>query len=74
MGMRFNKDEIAAIRRALGLNLRQFAEEAGVTEATASRWESGDRKPSWDAMDKLEVLYAKTARNGRSRKAAAAAT
>lgn len=57
--MRFTKEEIAALRQALGMTLSQFAELVGVTAATASRWEAGLRFPSREADEKLEEIYSK---------------
>lgn len=70
--MFLNNEEIAAIRRAAKMNLRQFGELLDVTTATASRWESGKRYPSRQAMIKLNELAGKYLKNGRKRELAKA--
>lgn len=83
MFMLFSKDDIAMIRESCGVNLREFGELLGVSEATVSRWETGHRQPSVNAMKKLNELAVKKKLipsvelsirhiNGHSRKPAAA--
>lgn len=55
------------IREASELSLRLIAQNVGISEATLSRWETGDRRPSRDAavrwvrlLDQLERANAKT--------------
>lgn len=48
-----SKEDITAIRQALGMNLREFGHLLGVSEATASRWESGDRQPQIETLIRL---------------------
>lgn len=44
---------IAAARKARGWSQAELARQMGVTEATVSRWESGDRSPNWFTARKL---------------------
>jgi transcriptional regulator with XRE-family HTH domain len=44
---------IISIRKAVGWSQAQLAEKMGMTEATISRWESGDRSPSWITARRL---------------------
>lgn len=48
--------EIAEIRKSKGMNLRQFGQLLGVSEATASRWEAGIRHPRFATLVKLNQL------------------
>lgn len=41
-----NKEEIIAIRKALGLTQEQFASILGTTHTTVNRWENGKAKAS----------------------------
>ena len=40
-------------RKREGLTLLQIADRLGVTEATVSRYESGDRRPGWNTLPKI---------------------
>lgn len=44
---------IGVVRKTLGWSQAQLADKLGVTEATISRWESGDRSPSWITARRL---------------------
>ena len=54
--------DIAAIRHAMDMNLREFAEMLGVAEATVSRWEADKRRPKYAMMEQLNVLKARAAK------------
>lgn len=47
---------IALARQAHGWNQAELARRMEVTEATVSRWESGDRSPSWFTARRLARL------------------
>lgn len=48
---------IKSRRQNIGLTQKQLAEQVGVTNATVSRWESGQREPIWsDFLRVCEVL------------------
>jgi transcriptional regulator with XRE-family HTH domain len=51
--------KIRSTRKAMNLNLTQFAARVGVTEQAIRRWEAGERfpKPKW--QEKLERLAKK---------------
>ena len=46
-------DNIRLIRQKRNLSIRKVAEEAGVSEASLSRWENGDRTPSATVIEKI---------------------
>ena len=48
---------LCRIREILGLNKRQFAERAGMTEQTYGPFENGKRPLSLDAAKKLRKTY-----------------
>jgi len=48
---------IAVARRAHGWSQSELAQRMGVTEATVSRWESGDRSPSWFTARRLARAF-----------------
>lgn len=52
----FTSVQIRKIRLALGLSLAEFADRLGVTEAAASRWETGNRHPRFGTLVKLNEL------------------
>lgn len=55
-------DEIAALRKRLGMSQRQFADKLGTTVTTVSRWENGARTPRGlyaIALDRLARRVAK---------------
>lgn len=64
--------DIAALRQSRGQTLREFAESLGVSEATASRWESDKRRPRYPMMERLNELAAKS--NCRNETATASAS
>jgi transcriptional regulator with XRE-family HTH domain len=47
---------IASLRASMGLTQREFAEKLGTRIETVSRWETGRREPTKDAMERLAVL------------------
>lgn len=49
--------EIQGIRKALGLNQAEFAEEARVSQGSVSKWERGLEKPKTDAWLRIRRLY-----------------
>jgi DNA-binding transcriptional regulator YiaG len=49
-------NEIAALRRQLGLTQEELAERVGVNRTAVSLWESGDRNPSGPAQMLLGQL------------------
>ncbi len=51
--------DISALRHAMGMNLREFADSLGVAEATVSRWEANKRRPNYEMMERLSKLYDK---------------
>lgn len=52
-----SNEDIKVLRQSMQMNLREFAVVAKVTEATVCRWESGDRRPHYDAMKRLNDLW-----------------
>ena len=48
---------LCRVREILGLNKRQFAERAGLTEQTYGPFENGKRPLSLDAAKKLRKTY-----------------
>jgi transcriptional regulator with XRE-family HTH domain len=46
-------DNIAALRKKLGLTQAQLAESVGVEQPTVQRWESGKREPDFDTLTTL---------------------
>lgn len=64
--------EITEIRRAAGMNLKQFGDLLGVTEATVSRWESGHRRPKYEMMERLNDLAHKHLKSRRRKELAGA--
>lgn len=50
-------EDIKAIRVAVGMSPVQFSRALGTTEAAVSRWESGQRHPRYEMMDKIHDLY-----------------
>lgn len=81
MAIMLTGTDIAVIRTSRGMNLREFAEFIGVSEATVSRWEADKRHPTWKMMMLLNELATgkddrngKSSPNGRPRKEAASAS
>jgi len=56
MNIMLTHHTIRRFRQELGINLREFGELVGVSEATASRWEAGKRHPTWRKMDRLNQI------------------
>ncbi len=54
----FTPQEIRAIRLALKLSLREFAERVGAKESAASLWEAGKRHPRFETLVKINALAA----------------
>ncbi len=52
-------EDIAAIRKALGLKLAAFGALLDVAAATVYRWENEDRRPGYDDMMKLNQIRIK---------------
>lgn len=52
----FNADEIRKLRLGLGMSLADFAERLGVTVAAVSRWETGNRHPRYETLEKLNEI------------------
>ena len=48
--------DITLRRESLGLNLKQFGEMLGVSEACVSRWEAGKRRPKYEMMERLNSI------------------
>lgn len=48
--------DIATIRHGLAMNLREFGELLGVTEAAVCLWESGKRRPRYEMMERLNQV------------------
>ena len=48
--------DITLRRESLGLNLKQFGEMLGVSEACVSRWEAGKRRPKYEMMERLNRM------------------
>jgi transcriptional regulator with XRE-family HTH domain len=57
MIMVFGKDDVRRLRDMFRMNLREFGDLVGVTEATVSRWETGGRRPSLEDMIYLNELW-----------------
>ena len=55
----FTPQDIATIRKTLGLTATEFAYELGISENTVRRWEMGDRHPRYKMMEKLNKLNEK---------------
>lgn len=48
--------EIKSLRDRLRLNQTEFAERLGVSQATVSMWENGERKPTGSALKLMEII------------------
>lgn len=55
----FDKEKIRDLRAAMALDQTEFAARVGVSQATVSLWESGDRNPTGSARLLLEMLSEK---------------
>ena len=59
MGINFENNKIAELRKEKGLSQRQLAKEIGTSQANLSRWEQGLIEPSiiecWKLADFFEV-------------------
>lgn len=73
MGMLLSGADIAALRKKLGLNLKEFGERMGVTEATACRWENETRRPDYEKLVELSNLAERYSNNGHARRQAVGA-
>jgi len=51
------KDDLKQRRIELNLTMAEVAKKVGVSEATISRWESGDTAPSMDKLKALAKIY-----------------
>lgn len=49
-------NDIREIRKAAGMNQREFGELLGVADATVNRWELDKRRPNYDMMERLYAL------------------
>ena len=49
-------NDVAAVRRAVGMSQAQFAKAFGVSLATLRRWEQGVRRPRGPAQSLLRVI------------------
>ena len=49
-------EEVAALRRALGLSQAEFARRLGVRQQTVSEWETGRYRPRGASLKMLGVL------------------
>lgn len=58
----FNGDEIAKLRRKLGMTLAEFASHLDVSESAVHRWENGNRTPKVEALVRMNELAEKMAR------------
>ena len=72
MDMLMTPDAIQATRQALGMTLKEFGELLKVSEATASRWESGHQRPRYDMLVRLNRIAEDSGIKEPSPKAAAA--
>lgn len=52
----FNKDDIRALRKRLGLTMEEFGGRLGVTRSTVCCWEAGKSHPRYSVLEKLNVL------------------
>ncbi len=55
---------IIALREALGMTQKEFAERIGVDKMTVSRWERGALRPSHESLAVIEQLRKKAVRRG----------
>ncbi len=55
---------IIALREALGMTQKEFAERIGVDKMTVSRWERGALRPSDESLAGIEQLRKQTVRRG----------
>lgn len=53
--------DIARLRKELGLSPTQFAAKLGVSENTVRRWEIGDRHPRYNMMVTLNEMSEQSA-------------
>ena len=58
---------LKAIREGAGMTPGQLAAAAGTTPAAVSRYESGDRRPTWDAVQQLAAALGVTTDTFRDR-------
>jgi DNA-binding transcriptional regulator YiaG len=54
-------DQIRDYRKSLGMRQHQFCKLLGVTQATVSRWETGDERPRGSAAVLLHKLLSENA-------------
>jgi len=50
---------LVSLRKSLGLNQRQFAENAGISFYIYTKWENGSRRPSRKMYERLIAAYPK---------------
>jgi len=55
---------IVALREALGMTQKEFAERIGVDKMTVSRWERGALRPSDESLAVIEQLRKQAVRRG----------
>lgn len=48
--------DVAAIRKTLGLSQAKFCATFGITKATLTKWEQGQRKPTGPARVLMKVI------------------
>lgn len=46
-------DRLRALRESAGLTVAELAEAAGLTRQAVHNYEAGDRRPTWQAVQKL---------------------
>lgn len=63
----FSKDDIASLRKLLGMNQAEFAEHIGVQRTAVTHWESGARNPSGAAAKMIEMLRDRVRKNSRKK-------
>lgn len=54
-------EDIRALRKAMGLRQHQFCKLLGVTQATISRWETGEERPRGSAAVLLHKMLGEAA-------------
>lgn len=69
-GLMLNGEQIAELRKELGLTQKEFGERVGSSESCVCLWESGKRHPTYGKMLKLNKLLTE-ARNGKKAKVTA---
>lgn len=53
----FDYDKLRELRKKSNLSTRELGEKLSVTKATISRYETGEREPSLETIEKIAILF-----------------